>query len=258
VAAALVVPLYLVAVRTATGQRLEHRRVLRAAEDFLDVISVGSLAVLGTTLVLVALLRGRILRAGATAVTILGANVTTQVLKRTLDRPDLSGTGAPEPAGFPSGHTTVAMTLALGLVLVAPAGLRSAAVLCGAAYAAGVGLAVVGLGWHRPSDVAAAYLVATAWAAASAAVLALLETRAGGAERPALLTPRAGGLLAIAGAGAFALAVAVAAERSPDLVAVAALHASLVVLTIVAVLLGLALVWLFAALLADARGVAVQ
>ena len=68
-AAALVVPLYLIAVRTGWGQRLDERasgelveenqRVLRAAESFLHVISVGSLAAVGTTLVLVALLRGR-------------------------------------------------------------------------------------------------------------------------------------------------------------------------------------------------------
>ena len=266
VTAALVVPVYLLAVRTGLGQRLderptgdlvdEHQHVLRTAEKFLDIISVGSLAALGTTLVLVALLRGRVMVATAAAAAILGANVTTQALKRLLDRPDLTGPGPSSPAGFPSGHTTVAMSLALALVLVAPSSWRTAAALAGAAYAAAVGLAVIGLGWHRPSDVAAAYLVATAWAAACAAVVRRLAPRARAAPRPPLLSARAGGALAVAGVAAFAIAVAVAAARKPDLVSVAAVHTSLVVLTALALALGLALVAAFTALLGAGVGLA--
>jgi membrane-associated phospholipid phosphatase len=268
VAAALVVPVYLLAVRTGLGQRLderptgdlvdEHRHVLHAAETFLDIISVGSLAALGTTLVLVALLRGRVMVAVAAAAAILGANLTTQVLKRVLERPDLAGPGPSSPAGFPSGHTTVAMSLALALVLVAPSSWRAAAALGGAAYAAAVGLAVIGLGWHRPSDVAAAYLVATAWAAACAAVVRRLAPRGRAAVRPPLLSARAGGALAVSALAAFAVAVAVAAGREPDLVSVAAVHTSLVVLTVLALALGVALVAAFTALLGGGLGVAAR
>ena len=82
----------------ATGDLVdEHRHVLRAAETFLDIISVGSLAALGTTLVLVALLRGRVMVAVAAAAAILGANLTTQLLKRVLERPDLTGPGPSDP-----------------------------------------------------------------------------------------------------------------------------------------------------------------
>ena len=268
VAAALVVPVYLLAVRTGLGQRLderatgdlvdEHQRVMRTVERFLNVISVGSLAALGTTLVLVALLRGRVMVAAAAAAAILGANLTTQALKRVLERPDLTGPGPSSPAGFPSGHTTVAMSLALALVLVAPSAWRTAAALAGAAYAAAVGLAVIGLGWHRPSDVAAAYLVATAWAAACAAVVRRIAPRGRASARPPLLSARAVGALAVAAVGAFAVAVALAAARKPDLVSVAAVHTSLVVLTALALALGLVLLAAFTALLGGRLGFAAR
>ena len=52
-------------------------------------------------------------------VVVLGANVTTQWLKATLGRPGIDEVGT-----YPSGHVTVAMSLAMALVLVAPPGLR--------------------------------------------------------------------------------------------------------------------------------------
>ena len=64
------------------------------------------------------------------------------------------------------------MSLAMALVLVAPPALRWAAAAVGSAYAIGVGVAVVLLDWHRPSDVLGAYLVTVAWTAPVAAVLA--------------------------------------------------------------------------------------
>ena len=145
--------LYLLAVHTGPGQRVDNRLQggigpgdtgFRAAtEDLLATISVSSLALMGLVIMGIALLRGAPRRAIAAGVMILGANVTTQLLKRGLPRPDLAqDVWWADPNSFPSGHTTVAMALAMGLVLVAPASLRTAAAIAGGVYALGVGVAV--------------------------------------------------------------------------------------------------------------------
>ena len=51
----------------------------------------------------------------------------------------------------------------MALILVAPGTLRMMAAVIGSVYALGVGVAVIALDWHRPSDVLGAYLVVTAW-----------------------------------------------------------------------------------------------
>jgi membrane-associated phospholipid phosphatase len=121
----------------------------------LETISVGSLAVLTLACATVAVLRGRPRAALAAGVLVLGANVTTQLLKHEI----LDGHGT-----FPSGHATVGMSLALASLLVAPPGWRSLVALGGTGYAAAVGGAVVVAGWHRPSEAVAGFLVAGAWA----------------------------------------------------------------------------------------------
>jgi membrane-associated phospholipid phosphatase len=182
----LAVPLlYWLAVRTTDGQRIDDRSLealspernpvaYGAAEDLLDTISVTSLGLLGLVMMALALLRGRLAVAVAAAVAIAGANVTTQMLKHGLDRPEL----VPTEIGvnsFPSGHATVAMSLALGLVLVAPSTLRPLAATLGGVYAAAIGAAVLLLAWHRPSDVLGAYLVAACWCALAGAAAAAAE-----------------------------------------------------------------------------------
>ena len=122
--------LYVVAVHTEWGQRIDdaaldgrttRQAVLDATSDLLNTISVASL-VLGTAaIMLVALLRSRPFLALTAGVVIGGSVVTTEALKRyLLDRPDL--VGRPDDLGmtnsFPSGHSTVAMALAVGIVLV--------------------------------------------------------------------------------------------------------------------------------------------
>lgn len=127
----------------------------------LSVVSEGTLA-LGLLLVVVlAVLRRRLPLAVASVVLVGGANVTTQLLKKVvLERPDL---GLGSANSLPSGHTTVAATLAVALVLVVPVAVRSTAAVLGAAYAAATGVSTLVAGWHRPSDVAAALLVVAAW-----------------------------------------------------------------------------------------------
>lgn len=213
-AAALAV-LYLAAVRTGWGQRIDNTAldgrttrpaVLHSTDRLLNTISVSSLIVGGGAIVLIALLRRRPHLAVTAAVVVVGANVTAEVLKHwVLGRPMLT---TPNPLGpsFPSGHTTVATSLALALVLVVPEAIRGVTAVAGFAYAALVGTGTVTAGWHRPSDVVGGFLVATAWAAAATSGLVAWRgaTRARGtaAVRMPLVPP----LLAGAGLALLALA----------------------------------------------------
>ena len=188
---ALFAVLYVVAVHTSLGQRIDDAAVdgrtlrpsvLQATDRVLNTISVAALALGGIAIMLVALMRDRPHLALAAAVVIGGANITTQILKTgILDRPDL--VGPRDPLGvlntFPSGHSTVAMSLAVAFVLVVPSGARVLAAFGGLVYATLVGAGTVTAGWHRPSDAIGAYLVVMAWAAISVAVLIDRE----GAER---------------------------------------------------------------------------
>jgi membrane-associated phospholipid phosphatase len=214
-----------VAIRTQTGQRIDDAGrggvsafdapgVFRATSGLLDTISVASLALLGAGIVVVALLRGRPRLAVAAGVVLLGANVTTQVVKDSVDRPDLVYGWWTEPGAFPSGHTTVAMSLAMALMIVVPPGLRWMAAAGGCAYAAGVGIAVLALDWHRPSEVLGAYLVVASWTGLVMAVLTLAG------EDPAREPGRLGRVATLVAGGvgaAFAVVVAVAAARRLDL-----------------------------------------
>ncbi len=116
----------------------------------------------------------------AALVVIAGANLTTQLLKTTLEhvrhRAFEHGVELPWANSFPSGHTTAAATIAVALLLVVPARHRLKAAVAGLLLVAGVGLSVVVLGWHYPSDVLGGLLVVGTWAFAA---LAVLRARAG-------------------------------------------------------------------------------
>ncbi|HEV2786090.1 MAG TPA: phosphatase PAP2 family protein [Solirubrobacteraceae bacterium] len=137
--------------------------------------------VCAAAVILVALLRRRWLMAAVVPAVLLGANVATQVLKPALADPralHLRGVEMLYPGSWPSGHSTASMSLALCLVLVVGPRLRPLAAVAGAAYAIGVGYALVALGWHLPSDVVGGYLVAATFTLLGAAGLAALEARA--------------------------------------------------------------------------------
>jgi membrane-associated phospholipid phosphatase len=194
---------YLAAVRTGEGRRLddaakgaleEGSRAFDETSQLLDTISISSLALLGVAIMAIALLRGRPRLALGAGVIVLGANLTTQALKATLSGPS---SGLPEAGTYPSGHVTVAMSLAMALVLVAPPALRLTATVFGGAYAIGVGVAVMALNWHRPSDVIGAYLVAVAWTALVGAALASTPG-AGELRRPERPPSRAAQVVAAA------------------------------------------------------------
>lgn len=220
--------LYLVAIRTAAGQNYDDRGLgtldraanpiaYEATEELLRTIEVSSLVLLGLGIIALALLRGRVALAIAAGATIVGANVTTQILKRGLERPPLDGELATN--SFPSGHVTVATSLALALVLVVSSPVRPIAAVVGGVYAAAIGAAVLLLAWHRPSDVIGAYLVAAGWCALAAAAASLAEPgpRRAISARTERATTTAAGLLAIA----FLTIGIVALTRRVDLLQIA-------------------------------------
>jgi len=196
----LLVVLFAVATRTHWGQtvddaalngRTTRASVLTATNRVLNTISIASLVLGSAAIVLVALARRRPHLALTAAAIILGSNIATQLMKKVLlDRPDLIG--RPDPLGllntFPSGHSTVAMSLAVGIVIVVPARARPVAALGGLVYATLVGAGTVTAGWHRPSDVVGAYLVVMVWAGAALALL--IGAEGTGRTRPAGLLQR--------------------------------------------------------------------
>lgn len=187
-------------------------------------------------LVLLAFARKRPGVALVIAAILLGANVTTQLLKPLLaapPRPVPEGVGQIAAAAWPSGHATAAMSLALCSVLAAPARLRPAVAALGAAFAVAVSYSFLTLEWHYPSDVFGGFLVATVWTLLGIAVLYALRARfareASGdpAYRPSMgraLRPPAVALL-----GAIALAALVALARPHAVVAYTEDHTAFVV-----------------------------
>lgn len=173
VCAGAVVALSRIAVGTASGQRLDQLvlsgakahdgRLARYAQIAVESVSapvIGGLLVLALVLVLLRRRPGLLLPLGAL---ILGANLTTQVLKEVLVTREVLGPGIDiTPNSFPSGHTTLAATTMIALVL---AGGRARVVLAplGALWTAAAGIGTLVVGWHRPSDVIGAIAVAAAW-----------------------------------------------------------------------------------------------
>jgi membrane-associated phospholipid phosphatase len=200
----------------------------------------------GLALTTLALLRRRWLMAAIVPAILLGANVTTQLLKPALADPrwiDLHGVQLIYPGSWPSGHSTASMSIALCLVLVVGPRLRPLAALLGAGYAIAVGYALVALGYHLPSDVLGGYLVAATFTLVGAAALATLEARrppaAARARAPAPIvsTP----LLAAIVAGLVAGTAATVVMRAPGMTLSALQHPTAIAAGAGIAALGLAL-----------------
>jgi membrane-associated phospholipid phosphatase len=130
--------------------------------------------------VLVAVARRRLWVALAIVTVLLGANVTTELLKPLLAQPrpsDLVGGSGPSSASWPSGHATAAMSLALACVLAAPARLRPAVAALGAVFAVAVSYSFLTLEWHYPSDVFGGFLVAAIWTLLALAAVFTADAR---------------------------------------------------------------------------------
>jgi len=229
---------WLAAFAVPVGQRLDgaamaafgvvvETRLQPSIQGAAGLAGLLPLLIVAAALVCVALLRGRWLMAATVPVILLAANLFTQLAKPSLAHPrivELSGIQGTYPASWPSGHSTVAMSLALCAVLVAGPRLRPYAAVLGAAYAIAVGYSLVALGWHLPSDVLGGFLAAATFTLLGAAALARLEelhlqpsTAAPRAGRGAIVpgAPRSLGMLAVAGLTTFVICGLALLARHP-------------------------------------------
>jgi membrane-associated phospholipid phosphatase len=132
----------------------------------------------GAVLVGVALARHRPRVALAVALVLSLAPLTAETLKPLLAHPHARvGVSEITAASWPSGHATAATALALCAVLVAPRRLRPMLAAVGATFAAAVGVSLMILAWHLPSDVLGGYLLGTLWLALALAALRAAEAR---------------------------------------------------------------------------------
>jgi membrane-associated phospholipid phosphatase len=114
----------------------------------------------------VALCAGRREAAIAGLAIVLGADLTTALLKHALAAPRFDpvlGWAQVGEASFPSGHTTAAFAMAVAWALFVPARRRRPVAAVGLLLAALVALAVVVLHHHFPSDALGGLLVVSAW-----------------------------------------------------------------------------------------------
>ncbi|MEV4348489.1 phosphatase PAP2 family protein [Actinoplanes sp. NPDC049596] len=206
--------LWRVALRTTVGQRVDtaamngadvhHTRVVEVLDRTLNGTSLASLVLVCLFAAIFGVLRRRADLAIGAALLVIGANVTTQLLKMRLYRPDLDG--ADMPNSFPSGHTAAAASVAFAVILVLPQALRGTIALVGFGYVTIIAVATVWAAWHRPSDTVGALLVTLAWGSLAVFFVRLRRLRQPGiTRRPSrvatiplifggLLTGLAGGL----------------------------------------------------------------
>jgi membrane-associated phospholipid phosphatase len=167
-----------------TGQRFEDtvlggaqhsadRTELKTATWILDRITGYSVAVAVAGVLAIGFARRRPALAVAGAGVIIASVVATELLQLVLLRPILLPSGVRrEDQSFPSGHTTIAMSVMCGLVLVVPYRFRGVVILLGSLWAAGIGAVTVVASWHRPSDTLGSDLIVLIFAGAAIALLA--------------------------------------------------------------------------------------
>ena len=191
-AAGGVLALYLLVVRTYWGQRLDEHAFVghdfftsRAAQadSFLRIVSIGSLVLAIALVAAVAVVRRRprlaLLAAAAIGLSILGTEILKHVL---LERPQLVPSNLADNS-YPSGHSTVGMSVAVAAMLVVPRRLLVPTAVGAGLFGSAFGVAVVAAGWHRPSDAVGAFLVVLAVAAACAALGHAFPDRADADDR---------------------------------------------------------------------------
>jgi hypothetical protein len=180
--AALFWTVYAVFVLGERGQRLENIGLLGAqlrgtavreeSLGYLSVVGVLSFALTILALVAIAFLRRRPGLGVLVAAVMVGSTLLAEVLKDILPRPEfVTGPAWILRNDFPSGTATVAASIGIGALLVAPDRLRWFVLPLGAAFAAVIGQATQVTGWHRMSSAAGGVLLVIA--VASAALLLL-------------------------------------------------------------------------------------
>lgn len=134
--------------------------ILAAAVPVLVVVAIG-------LLIAIARHGGRRATYVFALASIVLTNVLVQVAKLGLEYADpLGGEAFRRSQGaFPSGHSAIATSVALALIMVAPSQRRRMATLSAAGFALAVNMSLLWVGWHYTSDIVAATLVAFAVAA---------------------------------------------------------------------------------------------
>lgn len=178
-----VVALYVVAVLTPWGQKIDNSWALawqeqestaRSITDVLHIINPLTLVGMLVVIVLVGASRGELRRGSIAAVGMAGAVLTAELMKRLLPRPDLAPDtneliGSVE--SLPSGHVTIVMAFTLALYAVSAPCCRRTVLIVGIIVTTIVGMSVILAGWHRPSDVIAGVLLAIGWFAVAQLVV---------------------------------------------------------------------------------------
>lgn len=174
---------YIAAVRTATGQRVENAALrgalqvnadeVTAADDALATFTLVSLGIAVAILAVIGWARGGVRLAAVAVGVVVAAVAVTELLKRVvLSRPLL--VDAPEYLhhnSFPSGHTTVAMSVACATLMVVSWRWRTLAMALVISWTIGVGAYTVVARWHRLSDTLGADAVALLMASIGSLVL---------------------------------------------------------------------------------------
>lgn len=201
--ASAVIAIWWFFVKTETGQLLDDAafrgatygqgKLLQLAGPILNTVSIGYVAISIVFIAAIALIQKRWFLAIQVAAVIVGANVTTQVLKANLGRPDFGLTWG-HANSLPSGHTTVAAATSVALLLAVPRAWRPFVAVVGGGFTAAMGVSTLVGQWHRMSDVLAAILVTCAWGA----LVCAIATRKGAdpvGQRRGLWTPAASVIL---------------------------------------------------------------
>lgn len=145
-----------------SGQNFQASDVVAEADEKLAVISYTSLAVAIVIAFIIGLIRKRPRLAVAGAGTIAVSAVVAEILKRfVLARPEL--VAVPDEIAhnsFPSGHTTIAMSILMATMIVIPYRGRGWAMLFVFPWAIAIGAATIAAHWHRLSDTLGGDLIA--------------------------------------------------------------------------------------------------
>jgi len=229
--------IYGLAVQTKVGQHADEAalvggrstpvRAQSGASRLLRFVSVGSLAAAVIALGALAWLWRRPWLIALPAAVVGTSVLATEAFKLAiLERPDLWPSTLAGNS-YPSGHTTIATSLGLAAVLIAPTRLRGVVAILAALFAAGVGILVVTADWHRPSDPLGSYTLTLAIVAATVAALerwgphdtGAVQLEAPGPQSATVLARRLEAAAIAGGALLFAGAVLLAALRyGPDVV----------------------------------------
>jgi PAP2 superfamily len=179
---------YCVLVRTRLGHSVDNYAFasrLSLAPDYarfytgvLEVVSKKGLVLAAGVLLTIAAVRRCLLVGVITVSAAATAIAGAEVLKAALPWRALAPSDAWISRGllvnsYPSGHTTVATSLVLALLLVSSARVRPLLIVGGGLVCAAFATGVLAAGWHRPSDA----LGAIAWSGTCMSIAAAVATR---------------------------------------------------------------------------------